>query len=326
MTRVPVPSLEKRIRYNDKIMLIGSCFTEHIGSALKRFKYDVCINPFGIVYNPVSMAIALERIAALRDYTTDELVFRDGLYHSMDHHGQFSGRDGMMVAEKINKSLAAAHAFIQQAQYCFISPGTARLFIFKPSGHVVANCHKIPQDQFQHYRLTQAECGRAYQRIADALRQLKPDIQLIWTISPVRHLRDGLIENQRSKATLILALDERLKDHSSDVYFPAYEIMVDELRDYRYYARDMAHPSEVAIDIIRDRFVEACLDEHDRVHHPLIEQIRRAMEHRFLHDDRDNIKKFAAGQLRQIEVMASRLPQLSWQEERQYFFQLTEED
>jgi hypothetical protein len=142
----------------------------------------------------------------------------------------------------------------------------------------------------------------------------------------VRHLRDGLVENQRSKAVLHLAIREAMENHPDTHYFPAYEIMIDELRDYRFYARDLVHPSPVAVDIIWDIFAHHYLDQRDREYHPLIEKIQRAREHRFLHDDREAIRAFAAGQLHMIDDLAGKLPELNWQRERQYFFQYLELD
>jgi hypothetical protein len=306
--------------------MIGSCFTEHISEKLDRYKYDISSNPFGILYNPVSMAMALERTADLRYYVAEELVYHDGLYHSMDHHGSFSGKNAEDVIDKINSSMRQAHEHLKKSTHVFVSPGTSKVYTYHPSGKIVGNCHKIPQNKFDYSQLGIAECIEAFERINKAVKYISPQTAIIWTVSPVRHVRDGLIENQRSKAALILATDQVIKNHPGSDYFPAYEIMMDQLRDYRYYGRDLIHPSEVAVDIIWDIFCNTYLDPHERIYHGPIEKIKRAMEHRWLHQDPEAIRAFAKNQLRQVDEMASILPDINWQKERQYFFHLTEPD
>ena len=318
---VEVPSLRPGIRYGDKILMNGSCFTEHISDKLLRYKYQVLTNPFGILYNPVSIAVSMERIAKKQYYTADELVFRQGLYHSLDHHGQYSGKDIHEVTRTINHTIDEAYQHLQQCKAVCISPGTAKVYRYRATKNIVGNCHKLSSTAFDVVDLTFQECLDAYERIHDAAQTIAPGCRMVWTISPVRHFRDGLIHNQRSKATLIIALHQYLHHHPDAYYFPAYEIMMDELRDYRFYARDLVHPSPLAVDIIWEKFVTACIDEEEQMHHQAIEKIRRSMEHRFLHDDPDALKVFAAGQLKQIETLAHALPQLNWQQERQYFFQ-----
>lgn len=323
---VDVPVVRPPLTYDDAILMAGSCFTEHISDKLLRYKYNVLSHPFGITYNPESLAVAFERIASRATYSISDLVHQDGLYHSMDHHGKYSGIDPEHVVEKINQEILLAHDHLRQCQWVSVSPGTSRIYRYKPTDAVVANCHKIPSNQFNEEHLSAFQCRDAYERIYTAVRKVAPQCQLIWTISPVRHIKDGLVQNQRSKAALIAGFDEFHQAHPDVHYFPAYEIMMDELRDYRFYARDLVHPSPLAIDIIWEKFAAAYLDENDRLLHPAIEQIRRAMEHRFFHQDRESIRKFASIQLKHIDELAGRLPQLHWQPERQYFFQYLELD
>lgn len=326
MTRVNVPDLNPAIRYQDPLFMAGSCFSEHICAKLDRYKYEVLSNPFGILYNPTSLANALSRICTLSYYVPEELVLHQGYYHSMDHHGSFSGKDPDVVADKINKAIDNAYVHLQKSRVIFISPGTANVFIYQPTGQVAGNNHKLPSTHFLPQMLSLQECIDSYETINAAIKHIAPNARIVWTVSPVRHIRDGLIENQRSKATLLLAIHEVMKNHPSSNYFPAYEIMVDELRDYRYYERDMIHPSPMAIDLIWSVFSKHYLSPEDRAFHPLIEKIQRATEHRFLHDDRDAIRTFASGQLKQIDELSKLMPDLNWQRERQYFFQYLELD
>lgn len=323
---VEVPPLQPGIRYGDLILMNGSCFTEHISDKLLRYKYNVLTNPFGILYNPVSIAVSMERIAKKQYYTAEEFVFHNGLYHSLDHHGQYSGKDIHDVAHAINRTIDEAHQHLQQCKVVCISPGTAKVYRYRAINNIVGNCHKLPSTAFDVEDLNAHECLDAYERIHDAVQTIAPGCRMVWTISPVRHFRDGLIHNQRSKATLISALDQYIHHHPNAYYFPAYEIMMDELRDYRFYARDLVHPSPLAVDIIWEKFVMACIDEEEQIHHPVIEKIRRGMEHRIIHDDPESIRAFAAGQLKHIETLAQALPQLNWQQERQYFFQYLDQD
>lgn len=325
-TKVHVPDFHPKIRYTDAILMAGSCFAEHISTKLERYKYDIVSNPFGILYNPVSLAVSFDRIARLEFYDADELVQHDGLYHSMDHHGSFSGKDKEVVIEKINASLQAAHDHLKRSAVVCISPGTSKVYRYSVTSAIAGNCHKIPQAAFAYEQLTLQQCEAAFEKIYITIKQLTPAATVIWTVSPVRHLKDGLVENQRSKAVLTLAIEQILLKYPETNYFPAYEIMMDELRDYRYYARDHVHPSPVAVDIIWDKFCDGYLDAADLSFHATIEKIRKAMEHRFLHHDQEAIRTFAKAQLNNIEQLAKLLPDLHWQKERLHFFEFIDID
>ena len=326
MTTVSMPAFDPKIQYRDPISMFGSCFAEHISTKLDRYKYTVLTNPFGILYNPVSIARSIQRIVHQQYYELDELVLHDGIYHSMDHHGMFSGGTRETVISNINTHLREAHEHLKKNKFVFISPGTSRVYTYKPTGSVAGNCHKIPQSTFDNWQLTLKECVDAFQKTHDLIKLAAPHAHIIWTISPVRHIRDGLIENQKSKSLLLVALDQHSNQNKDAGYFPAYEIMIDQLRDYRYYARDLVHPSDLAVDIIWDLFCKTYLDQGDCEYHPLIEKIKRAMEHRFLHDRQDAIQSFARAQLKNLDQIANTLPDLNWQKERQYFFQFFEKD
>ena len=314
------------MKFNDTLFMTGSCFAEHISRKLSRYKYNVRSNPFGILYNPAAMAYALERIYKQQFYQPDELVLQEGLYHSMDHHGSFSSMQKDAVVEKINAEMENTGSHLQNTRLAFISPGTSKVYVYQPTGRIVGNNHKIPSSSFTTKNLSVDECLTAFHSIRESLLHIAPSIKFVWTVSPVRHVRDGMVENQLSKATLILAIHKLLAQFPEDNYFPAYEIMMDQLRDYRYYARDMIHPSELAIDIIWDIFSETYMDPGERDHLQSIEKIKKAMEHRFLHDHQEGIKAFAEAQLRIIDHLSTLYPEMDWKEERQYFFQLIEPD
>lgn len=319
MTRVSAPPAGFRLKYNDHLLMMGSCFSAHIHEKLSRYKYPVLGNPFGILYNPVSIAVAFERMARLDDYRLDELVESHGLWHSMDHHGSFSGPDPKAVLSTINHFLHEGHEHLRKSTFVGISLGTSKVYTYHETGAVVANCHKIPDHFFTYSTLSTEDCTAAISRIYEAIQSLSPAAQLLWTVSPVRHLRDGLVENQISKATLLLSLSAWIRSQANNHYFPAYEIMLDELRDYRYYDRDLTHPSPLAIDIIWERFAETYIDLHQRQHHGTIEKIKRALEHRILHKDPEALRRFAENQLQQIEHLETMIPGTNWEPERRYF-------
>ena len=325
-TMVNVPAYSPKISLKDPIIMVGSCFAENMDGKLKRYKYNVLTNPFGILYNSSAIAKSFTRIAQKEYYTEEELVYHDGLYHSMDHHGSFSGKDMHIVLQNLNKSIDDAHTHFVNANFAFVSLGTSRVYRFKKTGRIVGNNHKIPLLHFDAETLSVEVCENDLESIYHSLKQLSPNCRIIWTVSPIRHLKDGLIENQRSKAVLILAIEKFIRIYDETSYFPAYEIMMDELRDYRFYARDLIHPSDLAIDIIWDQFTKTYLDPREAEYHSSMEKIHRAMEHRFLHDHSEAIKSFAQAQLRNLDQLASLFPDLDWKKERQYFFQLIEPD
>ena len=325
-TRIRPVDYRPKITYADGIFMAGSCFAEHISHKLEKYKYAVLSNPFGILYNPASLNRSFKRIVGLRHYTPDELIFHDGLFHSMDHHGKFSGTNAEDVITNINSSLDQAHDHLVKSKFVFISLGTAKIFISNSNNEVVGNCHKIPQNEFTSQSLSVEECVDGMKSIHQNIKEVSPAANVLWTISPVRYLREGFVENQRSKATLILAVQEFLKETPGSGYFPAYEIMMDQLRDYRFYAPDMVHPSEAAIDIIWDHFCEVYVDHTQRTFHSSIEKITKARNHRILHQNQERIATFAKSQLRLIEEINSVLPDLNFKEEKQYFFHLTEPD
>jgi hypothetical protein len=325
-TKVKIPEFSERISHHSKVFLSGSCFTENISKKLQRYKYDVLSNPFGILYNPVSIARSIERIVKLEYFHRDELVSHDGYYHSMEHHGSFSETNQDDALDQINAAIQNAHDKLKKCDFAFISPGTSKVYRYKETQQIVGNCHKLPAAVFTHEQLSLTECTKALSKIYAAVKSIAPACHIVWTVSPVRHLKDGLIENQQSKATLILGIMEHMKEYADTGYFPAYEIMIDELRDYRYYDRDMTHPSPLAIDMLWEIFENALIDHRAVEKHAAIEKIKRAMTHRILHANEASIHSFALGQLKHIEQLQLQYPDLNWEEEKNYFERLTEKE
>ena len=256
-TVLPQQKAPIEISYQDQLLSLGSCFAVHIGERLKKYKFQILNNPFGIIYNPHSLVTSLERLENGRKYQIPDLFEHQGLWHSFDHHGFFSHPDRMQTLAAINRTLDAGHKQYNQCSRLLLTLGTAYVFKYKTNDRIVANCHKLPNSAFDRHRLTQ---GNIVGSLTQALRNFqkkRPDLQVILTISPVRHLRDGMIENQRSKAQLVLAVAEICRTLDFVHYFPAYELQLDDLRDYRFYGRDLSHPNELAIEYIWEYFTNA---------------------------------------------------------------------
>ena len=251
------------ISYKDKIMMLGSCFTDNIGRQLADYGFDVCINPFGTLYNPASIASAIERLVSMKPFTQDDCVeigAGDRRICSFHHHTSFSGNDAEEFLEKANESLARAASFFRGCNKVIMTLGTSWCFRHIGSDSIVANCLKHPASEFRRERLSPEE-------ISVLLRQITATScgspkEYIFTVSPIRHFKDGAHGNQLSKAGLLLGIDSAI-DGRAD-YFPAYEIVMDELRDYRFYAEDMCHPSSQAVEYIGERFLGWALPDEER--------------------------------------------------------------
>jgi hypothetical protein len=271
---------------NDRFFLIGSCFTEHIGSKLASAGFGVLSNPFGIIYQPMAISNAINRIIKNEMYTTADLFKNhEGRYVSFDHHGIFSGIEAEKVIAEINMAITEAHMQLKTSNMVIITMGTAWAYRLNSSQQWVANCHKVPQNQFSKHLLEVDSVVASMEETIRLVNSFNPNAKIILTVSPVKHLNDGVIENQQSKAVLILAC-RKLVD-ASVTYFPAYEIVTDELRDYRFYATDLAHPSEQAIDYVWERFIETYFTEEAK--QKTVEGIKlgKQLGHRPLHDNQE---------------------------------------
>ena len=293
----------KSIDHNSRIVMLGSCFAENIGKKLIDCGFNVVMNPMGILYNPISIHKALERIIEGREFTTDELFYHNGLWASFMHHGSFSHSDKSEALKMMNERLLEAHHQLKNATHLIITFGSSE--VYEHDGQVVANCHKLPARHFTHRLLSTNEITTPYYSLFPAPYSLLP----IFTISPVRYLGEGAHHGQINKATLLLATDQICRETGAD-YFPSYEIMMDELRDYRYYATDMIHPSEVAIDYIFERFTTTYLTEEAIRTAEEIKKIKKSLSHRPLHPDSEEYQKFQQKLSRQITSINQKYPNI----------------
>lgn|SRR5574344_229862 len=283
-TPIPITLGNISITHKQRVMLIGSCFTEHMGIHLTDCGFTTMVNPFGILYNPLSIAICLEHCLADKPLSDDDLVFHNGLWHSWLHHGSFSHTDKQQCLLQCNEQIHRAHDFLQEDCVLILTFGTAFAYTLNNTPHntpyVVANCHKMPANIFTKRLLT-------INNITAAFRPLMEQLQgpILYTVSPIRHWADTPHGNQISKSTLLLAINELPTVQES--YFPAYEIMMDELRDYRFYDLDMLHPSPLAVEIIWQRFVATYMNATTQELCKKFQQLHKMQAHRPLFPQSD---------------------------------------
>lgn len=309
------------LTHADQLLLSGSCFTEHIGARLASGKFTTLVNPNGIVYNPVSIARSLASTAGVNAGAEEAIFKHNGLWHSWEHHGAFSKPGEQETLDGIRKARQETADYLQKTNYILLTLGTADVFTLRETGRVVANCHKAPASWFAQRRLSVAETVHALREVLTFIKTRLPEMQVILTVSPVRHLRGGFVENQRSKAVLVLACAELCEQFDFIHYFPAYELLLDDLRDYRFYAADMIHPNEQAIDYIWQYFSEMYFTAETRA---LLEQIGKvitAARHRPFHPDTEEHRAFAKAQLEQIAQLERRGLLINFEEERAIFNQ-----
>ena len=310
---------KKKIDYSKNVAFIGSCFTENIGQQLLETKIPCIINPFGILYNPKSVSNALKHILNKRYFTKDELVFFNEKWISFSHHGIYSGMDKDEVLFKINSVIDRGNQFLKVTNILFITFGTAWVYFYKQTGKIVANCHKMPSKEFEHQLLQPHAIIEDYNLLLAKLKEFNKNLEIVFTISPVRHWKDGAVNNQLSKSNLFVAVHELVKKYDFVHYFPSYEIMMDDLRDYRFYADDMFHPSKLAIDYIWEKFSQTFLSEKAIKISKQVEKLKKNMEHRVFYPKTEAYKKFIISNLKLIKSLKINLPNLNFEKELNHF-------
>lgn len=284
-TRIDIPHSTAEISHQHRIMALGSCFSENIGKKMANAAFLVDINPFGVLYNPISVSKSIELLTQQKRFTIDDIFQNRGLWQSFAHSSLFSAATAEDCILKINSRMESSCHFLKSTDFLLITFGTAWVFEDVESRSVVSNCHKLPANAFVRRRLSIAEIVTDYTSLINKLQKQFPDLHIVFTISPIRHWKDGAHENSISKSTLLLAVEELQKKFQRVLYFPAYEIQLDELRDYRFYAADMLHPSDVAVDYIWQRFSETYFSAETNQLKKLLEQLATDKAHRPLHPE-----------------------------------------
>ena len=314
-TKVGVDSPDVFIDYRSKLLLLGSCFAESMGERFVYHKFQVDINPFGIVYNPFSMAHVLESILTGKRVDKEELLEVNGQWVSLHHHGRFSDPNQQACLDKINGRLERAAKELPHLDFLVMTWGTAWVYKHISQDVIVSNCHKIPDREFKRFRLDVGDIVNRYLPLFRELRRINPELRILFTVSPIRHWRDGAHENQLSKAILLLAV-EQLQHHVDRLfYFPAYEIVLDELRDYRFYASDMLHMADATVEYIWEQFSAHYISPEAIRLMQRIGNLRKGMEHRPFHAQSAEYKRHIEKIHAEMDEITRQFPTISFNQE-----------
>lgn len=320
----PKPFVQK-IAYQHKLMLVGSCFTENIGDKLSAHKFSVLQNPNGILFNPVSVVDSIQQYISNKPVDAGELFNLNEAWHSWKFHSRFSSPSVEEACNKMNASMQAAHQYLQSANVLMLTFGSAwvyKLTSFSDNAskqEVAANNHKAPANWFNRVLLHTDEVVAMLNAMIGMLQAFNPGLRIILTISPVRHLREGFVENNRSKATLINAIHEIAGAHAHVDYFPAYELVIDDLRDYRFYAEDMVHPNYAATDYVWDKFVQCSIDAPSQALMIRINELNAARKHKPFNPGSEAHKRFLRVNYEKAKIIATQYPNLDMEEALGYF-------
>ena len=309
-TRVPIGHYSIPIDYNSSVVSLGSCFALNIGAKFEHFKFRNLTNPFGILFHPLALEKFVSFAVNKKTFTEADIFFHEGRWHCFDVHSELSDADPENLLRNLSTAVKSANAELTNASHLIITLGTAWVYRHTGSSNLVANCHKIQQKEFTKELLGVQEIEQSIRSIMQMVLTLNPDINFIFTVSPVRHIKDGFAENQRSKAHLIAGLHEAIDSNDRAFYFPSYEIMMDELRDYRFYARDMIHPSQQAIDYIWERFADVCISPESKSLMAEIESIQKGLSHRPFNPDGEQHQKFLHALQQKISTLREKYPHM----------------
>lgn len=327
MLDINLPKAEKNIHHQHKILSVGSCFTEHIGNALSELKFDVLQNPNGILFDPASVCKSLVSYIKDERYSEADLFYLNEVWQSWDHHSRFSGVDKETVLTGINSSQNNAHQFLKEADWLIITLGSSFSYRLTQqaaatstiSNGGVANCHRAPAQWFQKHMMSISETIECLDNTIHQIFYFNKKINIIFTVSPVRHIRDGVIENNRSKARLIEAVHHLVNKFDRLYYFPSYELVIDVLRDYRFYDIDMVHPNYLATDFVLKKFLQNYMSEETGNLLDEIKKIVIARKHKPTHPTTEAHKKFLLNNLQKAKDLQQKHPYLNLEKEIEYF-------
>jgi len=299
------------IDYQSKMLLLGSCFSENIGDKFEYYKFQSDVNAFGILFHPKAIETFIERVVKQNFYSEEDLIFHNERYHCFDAHSSLSNSNKTALLNNLNEILKSTHQRITESTHLVITLGTSWVYHHTERNHTVANCHKIPQKAFEKRILSVQEIEGSLENIEQLIRSINNNIQLIYTVSPVRHIKDGFVENQQSKAHLLIAIhnviaNEAKQSHDSTSilsYFPSYEIMMDELRDYRFYTEDMLHPNQTAVDFIWNQFKAVWIKENTAITMKKVATIQNGLAHKAFNPSSEQHQLF----LKQLEAKKENL-------------------
>lgn len=307
------------ISYKSKLMFIGSCFTENIGNKLKLAKFNVDINPFGILYNPISVANSLNFLIEKKVFIEDDIFYFNERWNSYNHHGRFSLPDREETLNGINKQINSSSNNLQSSDLLIVTFGTSWIYELANTNKIVSNCHKVPSKEFRKRILDVNEITEIYYDLIRRLQNINENLKIIFTISPVRHLKDGFSENMLSKSILKLAINNLVSKYKNCYYFPSYEILIDDLRDYRFYENDLLHPNKIAIEYIFNFLGNSFFSEDTFKLYKKINKIIQAKYHRPFNETSVEYSKFIQKNINDIENLQKENTFLNLEEEYSFF-------
>jgi len=312
--RTTVKTGENRswLHHSDSVVLLGSCFSDNMGGKLHGALINAMVNPMGTLYNPMSIATGVQRLIADEPAKGMDLFMQGGVWNSFSFHSRYSLPDKQATINLMNQRISQGHNALRQAGLLTITLGTAIVYRLKSTGEVVANCHKVPQHEFERKMSSADEMAQVLDEMLTSLHEFNPGLKVILTVSPIRHIADGLDVNSLSKASLRVAIDKAMKNHRDYCdYFPAYEIMIDDLRDYRFYTSDMVHPSDVAVEYIWQAFQATYLDDRSALAVARCERIYKRLQHRPMSANRETVDRFNADTASVVRNLIKEYPYLA---------------
>lgn len=315
-TRLPLNAADHPIDYESEVLLLGSCFVENIGNKMDYFKFRTIQNPFGILFHPLALENLVQRSLQNQRYQPDEVFEQEGIWRCFDAHSDVRSDDQKLEVELLNQRLRLARQGLENASHIIFTFGTAWVYEHVATKKMVANCHKVPQKEFHKKLLSVETVTTSLNNMVDMVQKANPKAQIIFTVSPVRHLKDGFVENQQSKAHLIAAIHQilysrapasRTGRQSGDLhYFPSYEILMDELRDYRFYERDMVHPNALAVEYIWERFKNVWISSDSYPIMDEVEAVQKGLMHRPFNPGSEAHEKFKTSLRSKITYLQER--------------------
>jgi len=322
-TVVQIPTTPDKISYNSSLLFFGSCFSENIGERFVERRFNATVNPFGILYNPASVKQGLDVLIDNRQFDETMLFEHRGLWSSFYHHSRFSSPDKQVVLKSINEQIIEGYDKLANADYLFITFGTSWVYEHIEEKAVVANCHKLPAATFNRYRLTVEEIVNSYNELIEKLREFNPELKIVFTVSPVRHWKDGAHGNQLSKSVLLLAIDSLVRRFDNVNYFPAYELVIDDLRDYRFYNEDMLHPNKQAVGYIWQKLKDIYFDGTAKDFEKDIGKVIRARSHRPFNPDTEEYRAFVRAEIVKVKKMMNEFPEVNLEKDLRFFNDIT---
>jgi hypothetical protein len=314
-TTIPIKKSDYLIDYSSKLVSFGSCFAENMGNKFDYFKFSAITNPFGIIFNPISLEKIIIRSIHKKYFTENDIFFHNEAWHCYEVHSELSNPNKTEFLTALNQLIDTTNGHLEKATHCLITLGTSWMYKHIESDAIVANCHKVPQKQFAKELLSIADIEGSLKRIVSEIHSFNQNVKFVFTVSPVRHIKDGFIENNVSKALLITAIYNILSVPSlgaEGAYFPSYEIMMDELRDYRFYAEDMLHPNQTAIDYIWMKFSENYINENEFETMQHVSEIQKALSHRPFNPNSESHLKFQDNLKQKINAIVTKYPAMKF--------------